>query len=71
MQNPDAVFNFSLNFPICNLQEKLDELKYQMQLGLHLTSYEVGGFKVLGIYTFNGWNKLWFLNHLWFYREVD
>lgn len=52
MQNPDAVFNFSLNFPICTLQEKLDELKYQMRLGLYLTSYEVGGFKVLGIYYF-------------------
>lgn len=50
LQSPDAVFNFSLNFSICSLQERFDELKYQMRRGLYLTSYEVCESKVLDIY---------------------
>lgn len=41
LQKEHMIFNFSLNFPIYQVQDKIDELKVQMKLGLHLTSYEI------------------------------
>ncbi|XP_072997807.1 uncharacterized protein [Typha latifolia] len=40
LQKPHAVFNFSLNFPIDEVKDKVDELKEQMKLGLLLNDYE-------------------------------
>ncbi|PKA61774.1 hypothetical protein AXF42_Ash008605 [Apostasia shenzhenica] len=41
LQKEKLLFNFTLNFPIYEVQGKIDELKDQMKLGLHLKSYEV------------------------------
>lgn len=41
LQKEHMIFNFSLNYPIYQVEDKIDELKDQMKLGLHLTSYEV------------------------------
>ncbi|PKU64884.1 uncharacterized protein LOC110102923 [Dendrobium catenatum] len=41
LQKEHMIFNFSLNFPIYQVEDKIDELKDQMKLGLHLTSYEI------------------------------
>lgn len=41
LQKEHMIFNFSLNFPIYQVEDKIDELKEQMKLGLDLTSYEV------------------------------
>jgi hypothetical protein len=40
-QKPDGLFNFSLNFPIDVVQDKLSELKAQMKSGLFLNEHEV------------------------------
>ncbi|KAG8097275.1 hypothetical protein GUJ93_ZPchr0013g36666 [Zizania palustris] len=40
-QKPDALFNFSLNFPIDVVQNKLSELKAQMNSGLFLSPREI------------------------------
>ncbi|KAL5218394.1 hypothetical protein ABZP36_019078 [Zizania latifolia] len=40
-QKPDALFNFSLNFPIDVVQNKLSELKAQMKSGLFLSQLEI------------------------------
>jgi hypothetical protein len=42
-QKPHATFNFTLNFPIYKVQDRIDELKDQMKTGLLLNSYEVSG----------------------------
>uniref|UniRef100_A0A0E0CCS5 DUF7036 domain-containing protein n=1 Tax=Oryza meridionalis TaxID=40149 RepID=A0A0E0CCS5_9ORYZ len=39
-QKPHATFNFTLNFPIYKVQDRIDELKDQMKTGLLLNSYE-------------------------------
>ncbi|XP_034574764.1 uncharacterized protein [Setaria viridis] len=39
-QKPDGLFNFSLNFPIDVVQDKLSELKAQMKSGLFLNEHE-------------------------------
>ncbi|XP_020590045.1 uncharacterized protein LOC110031271, partial [Phalaenopsis equestris] len=41
LQKEHMIFNFSLNFPIYQVEDKIDELKDQMKLGLRLTSYEI------------------------------
>lgn len=41
LQKEHVLFNFTLNFPIYQVQDKVDELKDQMKLGLHLKSYEI------------------------------
>ncbi|PKA53173.1 hypothetical protein AXF42_Ash009903 [Apostasia shenzhenica] len=41
LQKEKLLFNFSLNFPIYQVQDKIDELKEQMRLGLHLKTYEI------------------------------
>lgn len=41
LQEEHMLFNFTLNFPIYQVQEKIDELKDQMKLGLLLKSYEI------------------------------
>lgn len=41
LQKVDMLFNFSLNFPINKVEDKLSELKDQMKSGLLLSSYEV------------------------------
>lgn len=40
-QKPDGLFNFSLNFPIDVVQDKLNELKAQMKSGLFLNEHEI------------------------------
>ncbi|XP_039786079.1 uncharacterized protein LOC120652353 isoform X4 [Panicum virgatum] len=40
-QKPDGLFNFSLNFPIDVVQDKLSELKAQMKSGLFLNEHEI------------------------------
>ncbi|CAL4939368.1 unnamed protein product [Urochloa decumbens] len=40
-QKPDGLFNFSLNFPIDVVQDKLSELKAQMKSGLFLNQHEI------------------------------
>ncbi|XP_015689688.2 uncharacterized protein LOC102700228 isoform X2 [Oryza brachyantha] len=40
-QKPDALFNFSLNFPIDVVQNKVSELKAQMKSGLFLSQLEI------------------------------
>ncbi|XP_062211282.1 uncharacterized protein LOC133912515 [Phragmites australis] len=40
-QKPDGLFNFSLNFPIDLVQDKLSELKAQMKSGLFLNDREI------------------------------
>ncbi|OEL12609.1 hypothetical protein BAE44_0026373 [Dichanthelium oligosanthes] len=40
-QKPDGLFNFSLNFPIDVVQDKLSELKAQMKSGLFLNEQEI------------------------------
>ncbi|KAJ1692165.1 hypothetical protein LUZ63_008863 [Rhynchospora breviuscula] len=40
LQRPHAFFNFTLNFPIYKVQDKVEELKEQMKQGLYLNSYE-------------------------------
>lgn len=40
-QKPDGLFNFSLNFPIDVVQDKLSELKAQMKSGLFLNGHEI------------------------------
>jgi hypothetical protein len=42
VQKPYASFNFTLNFPIYKVQDKINELKDQMKAGLLLNPYEVG-----------------------------
>ncbi|CAN6300908.1 unnamed protein product [Urochloa humidicola] len=42
-QKPDGLFNFSLNFPIDVVQDKLSELKAQMKSGLFLNQHEGHG----------------------------
>jgi len=46
-QKPDGLFNFSLNFPIDVVQDKLSELKAQMKSGLFLNEHEVCATRVL------------------------
>ncbi|KAL0911541.1 hypothetical protein M5K25_019689 [Dendrobium thyrsiflorum] len=41
LQKEHMLFNFTLNFPIYQVQDKVDELKDQMKFGLHLKSYEI------------------------------
>lgn len=41
LQEEHILFNFTLIFPIFQVQDKIDELKDQMKLGLHLKSYEI------------------------------
>ncbi|KAK8943280.1 hypothetical protein KSP39_PZI008781 [Platanthera zijinensis] len=41
LQEEHMLFNFTLNFPIYQVQDKVNELKDQMKLGLHLKSYEI------------------------------
>ena len=41
LQEVHMLFNFTLNFPIYEVQDKLTELKAQMKSGLLLNSYEV------------------------------
>lgn len=41
LQKVDMLFNFTLNFPIYMVEDKLSELKDQMKSGLLLNSYEV------------------------------
>lgn len=40
-QKPDGLFNFSLNFPINVVQDKVGELKVQMKSGLFLNNLEI------------------------------
>ncbi|TVU19128.1 hypothetical protein EJB05_35262 [Eragrostis curvula] len=40
LQKPYASFNFTLNFPIYKVQDKTNELKDQMKIGLRLNPYE-------------------------------
>lgn len=40
LQKVNLLFNFTLNFPIYQVQDKISELKEQMKLGLLLNSYE-------------------------------
>lgn len=40
LQKVDMLFNFTLNFPINKVEDKLSELKDQMKAGLLLNSYE-------------------------------
>ncbi|XP_020600201.1 uncharacterized protein LOC110039471 [Phalaenopsis equestris] len=41
LQKEHMLFNFTLNFPIYEVQDKVDELKDQMKFGLGLKSYEI------------------------------
>ncbi|TVU47035.1 hypothetical protein EJB05_06611, partial [Eragrostis curvula] len=40
-QKPDGLFNFSLNFPIDVVEDKISELKAQMKSGLFLDEHEI------------------------------
>ncbi|KAG0500611.1 hypothetical protein HPP92_000683 [Vanilla planifolia] len=41
LQKEHFIFNFTLNFPIYEVQDKIEELKDQMKLGLHLNPNEI------------------------------
>ncbi|KAG0496968.1 hypothetical protein HPP92_001659 [Vanilla planifolia] len=41
LQKENMVLNFTLNFPIYQVEDKVGELKDQLKLGLHLKSYEI------------------------------
>ncbi|CAN6443476.1 unnamed protein product [Victoria cruziana] len=40
LQKVQVLFNFTLNYPIYQIQDNLDELKNQLKLGLHLRQHE-------------------------------
>lgn len=61
-QKPDGLFNFSLNFPIDVVQDKLSELKAQMKSGLFLNEHEVCAAQVL-VHLFQGLLKNQFPSH--------
>jgi hypothetical protein len=58
LQKPHAFFNFTLNFPIYKVEEKINELKYQMKLGLLLNSYEVCCYIHVHLFDLTLWSHL-------------
>lgn len=63
-QKPDGLFNFSLNFPIDVVQDKLSELKAQMKSGLFLNGHEVCAAQV-PVHLFKALLKNQFTCHDW------
>ena len=66
LQTVQTRFNFSLNFPIYQIQSNFDELTSQLKSGLRLTSYEVCQISSFFSYCFYGMFLIVIISPLYF-----